>query len=327
MKQEHFEHAHATDWDAFAQWLVWHRTRQGRNRLPPPFPANELPLRYRRLCQQLALARDRDYGMALVERLHRLALDGHDALYGAQGDFGLRVLRYASGGFAADVRAQARWVLAAALLMFGPMLAAMLAVRAWPEFAYHILSPAQIGEMESMYGPQTHELGRVARDAATDFSMFGFYIFNNVSIAFRCFAGGLTAGLLSVWALVFNGLVMGAVEARLALAGYGTNFYSFVVGHSSFELGAIVLSGASGLRLGAALVAPSRRSRAAALRETARGQIGIVCGFALMLVAAALVEAFWSPLRLPLPLKLGVGGAFLCMTLAYFMLAGRDDGA
>ncbi|GAB2905066.1 stage II sporulation protein M [Uliginosibacterium flavum] len=326
MKQEFFERQHAADWEAFEQWFAHARLRRTKQNAlkQPPFPAHELPQRYRQLCQHLALARDRDYSLSLVEQLHQLVQQGHDTLYGAQGNFGQRAWRYASGGFAVDVRAMRWWVLAAALLLFGPHLAMMLAVHLQPDLAYLIMSPLEVARMEQMYSTDTETLGRVAREASTDFQMFGFYIFNNVSIAFRCFAGGITAGLLTIFALVSNGLSFGVVEMRLIQAGLGENFHSFVIGHAGFELGAIILSGAAGLRLGFAVIAPGQRTRGAALRETARALIGMICGLAVMLVIAALIEGFWSPLKLGLPIKLSVGSVLSLLPLAYFVFAGRD---
>lgn len=328
MKQDLFEQQHRADWRAFERWLTLGITPRKKRAAAPPlpaFPAHELPQRYRHLCQHLALARERDYSLSLIEHLHSLVQQGHDVLYGAQGHIRQRVLRYASHGFAQDVRANRGWVLAAALLLFGPQLAMMLAVHLQPDLAYLVMSPHDVAHMEQMYSQDVLNLGRVAREASTDVQMFGFYIFNNVSIAFRCFAGGITAGLLTIAALVFNGLSFGVVEMRLIQAGLGDNFHSFVIGHSGFELGAIVLSGAAGLRLGFSLIAPGQRSRGAAVRETARALIGMVCGLAVMLVIAALIEAFWSPLRLGLPIKYGVGSVLCALPLLYFVLAGRGE--
>lgn len=327
MKQEHFERQHEAEWDAFEQWLKLSVRRRKRTDPARPFPVAEFPQRYRALCQHLSLARDRDYSLSLLTHLHRLILTGHDALYRARADFGQYALSYARGGFAIDVRAHKWWVLAAFLLLFGPAIAMMLAVRHQPDLAYLVMSPEQISHMEAMYSTDGESLGRVAREAATDFSMFGFYIYNNVSIAFRCFAGGITAGLLSFLALFYNGLSFGVVEARLAIAGLSHNFYSFVIGHAGFELGAIVLSGAAGLRLGMSLLIPGRRTRREALRETASSLIGMVCGLAVMLFIAALIEAFWSPLKLPFPIKLGIGSMLCLLPLCYFVLAGRSRGA
>ena len=93
--------------------------------------------------------------------------------------------------------------------------------------------------------------------------MFGFYIRHNVGIAFQCFAAGLFAGVGSLFFLAYNGALIGAVAGYLTERGLAATFFSFVVTHSAFELTAIVLSGAAGLRLGTRLLAPGRQTRRA----------------------------------------------------------------
>ena len=320
MKQELFEAQHRPEWEAFDAWLAARRKKESKL----PFAAHELPARYRTLCQHLSLARDRDYALDLVTYLHALAQAGHDILYRQHGGFGSALRTYVAGGFARDIRAHWRWVLAAFVLLYGPMALVQVAIHYSPDSVYLILSPEQVAQFESMYGDHTRALGNTAREASTDFQMFGFYIYNNISIAFRCFAGGLTAGILTVYALVFNGLFMGAIEQRLIDAGLGHNFYSFIAGHAAFEMTAILFSGAAGLKLAAAIIAPGQRSRRRALAENAQQVLGIVCGFTIMLVIAALIAAFWSPLRLDLPIKLGFGITMAVLMLLYFIFAGRD---
>jgi uncharacterized membrane protein SpoIIM required for sporulation len=158
--------------------------------------------------------------------------------------------------------------------------------------------------------------------------MFGFYIFNNVRIAFQTFAGGLVFGLGAVFFLVFNGLVIGAVAGHVTSVGYGAAFWSFVAGHSAFELGGIALSGAAGLRLGAALLAPGQLTRKDALAVAGREAAGMMYGVAGMIVAAAFVEAFWSSnTGLAHTIKYGVGGVLCMLTIAYFVTAGRARAA
>src|SRR5262249_59601085 len=77
--------------------------------------------------------------------------------------------------------------------------------------------------------------------------MAGFYVYNNVGIAFRCFATGILLGLGSVFFLIYNGLVIGTVLGFVVQAGSGRNILTFVCGHSPFELTAIVIAGAAGL--------------------------------------------------------------------------------
>lgn len=327
MRQEQFEARFGERWLAFDTWLQRERlSTRRRAKAEQPFPPAEAAARYRELCGHLALARSRDYGPGLVDRLHHLALEGHDCLYGTPGGWLGTWLSFLSGGFARQVRTRWRSVLAATLLFGIPYVVLMIAVRRWPDFAYVVLPDEMLRRFDQMYGPATEALGR-ARDAGDDLSMFGFYIANNIGIAFRTFASGVTAGIGSLFFLLYNGLFMGVVEAHVVNLGHAERFYSFVVGHSAFELTAIVLSGAAGLQLGWALLAPGHLSRGAALRDAGRCVIGIVAGAAAMLLIAAGIEAFWSPRQLDPLLKYGVGIFNWLLVVAYFVFAGRARAA
>ena len=316
MRQTPFEAAHAREWQEFEAFLED----------KPAFDAAEMPQRYRRLCQSLALAADRHYSPALVDRLNRLALRGHHALYQNRRRESQRVLEFVAAGFPALVRREWRLVLAASLLFFGPLLGLMALLQVFPEFVHYLLRPEQIATFHEMYDPASRRLGM--READTMLMMFGMYIWNNVGIGFQTFAGGMLAGVGSIWFLGSNGVVLGAVAGYLTQIGYIETFWSFVSGHSSWELIAIALSGAAGLRLGLAVIAPGPVSRKAALVAAARPAIQIMYGAALLFFVAAFVEAFWSPLTgVPFRVKIGVGIAGWTLLLAYFALAGRSRAA
>ena len=316
MKQRSFEAAHAREWDEFEHFL------DGR----PSFDAAELPLRYRRLCQSLALAADRQYSPRLVDRLNRLALHGHHVLYRSRRRQSQRVLEFVLAGFPRLVREEWRLVAAAGLLFFGPLAGLIAVLQQFPEFVHYLLTPEQIARFHAMYDPANRRIGMLEADHSL--MMFGFYIWNNVRIGFQTFAGGLLFGVGSAWFLGANAVVIGAVAGYLTQVGYSETFWSFVAGHSSLELVAIVLAGAAGLRLGLAVIAPGGFSRRSALVAAAKPAVRMMYGAALMLFAAAFVEAFWSPLtEVPFQLKITVGLAGWGLLLAYFGFAGRARAA
>jgi uncharacterized membrane protein SpoIIM required for sporulation len=177
-----------------------------------------------------------------------------------------------------------------------------------------------------MYSPAAESIGR-ARTAGTDWAMFGYYIRNNIGVAFQCFAGGLFAGVGSLFFLAINGALGGAVAGYLTERGLSSTFYSFIVTHAAFELTAIVLAGAAGLRIGHTLVAPGRRTRVHALVAAARESTVIVYGATALLVMAAAVEAFWSSAGWVPPLvKYGVGAVCWIGVLLYLIGQGRRAG-
>lgn len=286
-----------------------------------------LALLYRLACQQLALAQARAYPIYLTGRIERLVERAHRLIYRPPAWNWRRFARFLLIGFPQAVRAHRGYVLAATLLFALPLL--LMAWACWrdADFIRHLLDAAQVRRFDAMYSDGNHALGR-ERDADTDWMMFGYYIQHNISIGFQCFASGLLAGLGTVFYLVFNGIAIGAVGGYLIGTGHAENFLSFVVTHGAFELTAIVLSGAAGLRLGHALLSPGRRTRLEALKHNALGVVPVIGGTVVMLVIAAGVEAFWSSARAVAPeVKYGVGAVCWALALIYLGWQGRPASA
>jgi uncharacterized membrane protein SpoIIM required for sporulation len=157
--------------------------------------------------------------------------------------------------------------------------------------------------------------------------MFGYYIRHNIGLAFQCFAGGLLAGVGSLFFLAYNGAFFGALAGYLTQRGLSDTFYSFVVTHAAFELTAIVLAGAAGLRIGHSLLAPGRLTRRQALVAASRESVVIIYGVTTLLLIAAAVEAFWSSARwVPAELKYSIAALCWVSVFAYLILQGRRAG-
>ena len=321
MKQSLFESRHQHQWQTFAEQLKL--LEQGKAKAAD---VADFPHQYRRLCQHLALAQQRGYSSYLVDPLQQLALRGHQQLYRHRSQLTANILAFLLADFPRLVREQWRFVLIAGLLFFGSLVGIALLVYLFPDLVYSIISPQQVAEMQGMYNPDASRLGRAAERAASeDWMMFGYYVMHNIGIAFQTFAAGLLFGLGSVFFLIFNGLVIGAVSGHLTDIGYGQTFWSFVIGHGAFELSAITLAGAAGLQLGWSLVAPGRLARSEALRLAARKSVRMLCGVMVFLLIAAFIEAYWSSTtRIEPWIKYAVGAALWLLVAAYLTLAGRS---
>ncbi|MEP7295476.1 MAG: stage II sporulation protein M [Burkholderiales bacterium] len=301
----------------------------GRRRLfrkPPTTTAPDaarLALLYRSACEHLALARARAYPAHQTARLEALTERAHQLIY-RHTDYGVaRLARLFLVDFPQAVRAHWRYVLVAGLVFGLPLVLLGVATYLDPGFILSMHDAQNVREYEQMYGPGADAIGR-ERAAETDWMMFGFYIKNNISISFQCFAAGIFLGIGSLYFLAYNGIVAGSLAGYLTARGHGETFYSFVITHGAFELTAIVLSGAAGLRLGHALLAPGRLTRRAALELAARESAVLVYGVIAMLLVAAALEAFWSSARWVAPgVKFGVGGVCWAMVIAYFVGQGR----
>jgi uncharacterized membrane protein SpoIIM required for sporulation len=284
-----------------------------------------LPPLYRSVCADLAAAQAARYSAPLVDYLRGLTAQVHTRLYGpharGRGDgqkLGLR--RAWTVAFPRAVRARWRAMLLATCLFFLPFALGVVLSLADPTFAFRIVP-------ESMLRPLTESYARgfeAGRDAGTDTLMAGFYVYNNVGIALRCFALGIFGGLGSAFYLVQNGLFTGAILGYVASQGAGLNIVTFIIGHGSLELGAIVLAGGAGLSLGWSVVAPGELGRVDSLQRCAREILVIVGGAAVMLVMAAAIEGFWSASSAPRAVKLALGGTLFVLVTAYVSLAGRN---
>jgi uncharacterized membrane protein SpoIIM required for sporulation len=316
-----FEAQYQSEWDELQTLLTNLRPRARKNEAP--VSGERLASLYRRACEQLALARARSYPAHIVERLNQLTADAHQVIYQRQ-EFGLdRLRRMVALDFPRAVRAHAAYVWLSTAVFLIPMLALGLLVYTKPELILSMVDPITAAEFEQMYSDSAESIGR-RRNAESDWVMFGFYIRHNISIGFQCFASGLFAGLGSLFFLAFNGAFIGGIAGYLTERGLSSTFYSFVVTHGAFELTAIVLSGAAGLRIGHALISPGRRTRREALVVAARESIVIVYGVVGMLLIAAAVEAFWSSARwIPLPIKYGVAAACWVLVIGYLWRQGR----
>ena len=316
MKQLEFESQNEKFWQEFDSFLKDPSDATKEQLL-------KFPQDYRRLCQNLALAKSRQYSMNLISYLNDLVQVGYQNLYGSQLNTRKSMLEFFAFGFPAALRSNGAvlWVAAAVFVL--PYLALMVGCWLNDELIYSLMDPLQVRLMESMYEPSLDSFGR-ERQSDSDVLMFGYYIYNNIGIAFRCFATGIFAGVGSLFTLGFNGLVIGGVSGHLTNLGYGVTFYPFVVGHGSFELTAIVFSGAAGLKLGYAIIAPGKLSRKQALFQAASDAIKIMYGVFVMLLIAAFIEAFWSSSsNVPNSIKYLVGAALWAFVFYYCFFFAR----
>jgi uncharacterized membrane protein SpoIIM required for sporulation len=270
---------------------------------------------YRTSCEHLALAQARGFPDQIIDRLARLTARAHQIIY-RQSEFGFRrITLVLMRRFPAMVRAHRGYVAWSALLFIAPLVTIGVATWLKPDLIYALVDPGTAQQYEEMYRPGVEAFGRT-RNAGSDWAMFGFYIQHNVGISFQCYVTGVLFGLGSVYFLAYNGAIIGAIGGYITARGYGGTFFPFVATHSAFELTAIVLCGAAGLRIGHAVLMPGRLTRLTALQNAARDTSIIIFGAAVMLLIAAAFEAFWSSAAWVAP-----EAKFVCSAVCWTLVA------
>ena len=281
------------------------------------------PATYRLLSHHLALAETRQYSNNLVEYLRQLVLQYHSRLYARKTNWFINLWRFYVSVFPVSVRENSALVWLSSALFFLPLAITAIFIFFYPDTAYYFISYEQLADVREMYNPDNRVLGR-ERAEDGDWYMFGFYLYNNTSIGFRTFAAGLLMGLGSAFLLLFNAVFIGVIAGYLINIGYSTTFFSFVSGHSSFELIAIALSGAAGFILGRALINPENYPRKKALQIAARKAMPVMQGAMTFFFIAALIEAFWSSIsHISFVIKVTVGLVLWLLVLLYFFYAGK----
>jgi uncharacterized membrane protein SpoIIM required for sporulation len=256
---------------------------------------------YRAVAADLALARRRFPGDPVVVQLERLVQRGRHAVYHTTPK--RQTFReFASHGYWRRIRERP------ALLLLSTLLVAVPTVLAG-YWAWRDPGPAS-GLVPDQYQSvtQPRPAGQDLGESVDQQSGIAAEIFtNNIRVTFLAFAGGILFGLGTIYLLLYNGLLLGAVGGLAIGAGNGKAFFELVVAHGILEMSCIIISGVAGLRLAMAIIDPGYRPRMEALREEGRAAVELILGTMFWLVCAGLTEGFLTPAGKGLTVVLVVG--------------------
>lgn len=278
---------------------------------------------YRAACTDLMLAEEHDLPRDMVSYLQSLVSRAHNVVYRASGfdmrDWGRALFETAPRRLRTDFALRLATVCFWAVFLIAALLAA-----GREEFAREVVGPANLEAIDHMYAEPLSG-ARSDGKMRSDTMMAGFYIQNNTSIGLRCYALGILLGLGTLYELVYNAMSLGAIFGYMATRPQAANFYTFVTAHSSFELTAIIVSAAAGLRLGWGLIDTQGQSRIASLRREALAALPALGAGVVLFVLAAFVEGYISASSLPYPVKAAVAIGSAAVIIAYLALGGRSQ--
>lgn len=257
----------------------------------------ELSELYRSACADLAMEEQYRLSPEISIYLHGLVAKAHNTLYRSRkfqyGEWFDVVFREAPQQIFRD-----RCVHLCTILFFGLFsLSAYLAYNkeAFPGFAEKVVGDEGIIAVENMYAEMDLERGLDSNVQAV-----AGYIQHNTGIGLTCFALGplIIPGFI---ATAFNASYLGAIFGYMARPGVegGDNFLNFVTAHGPFELTAIALAAASGLRIGSGWLFTGGLSRTASLQLRAQEALPVMAASGVLFCLAAVTEGMISPTNLP----------------------------
>jgi uncharacterized membrane protein SpoIIM required for sporulation len=253
------------------------------------YEIRDLSSLYRSVSSDLARARTHQLGDAIVQDLQVLTSRAYRQIYqGSRRQEWQSVLAFYRWGFPAMV--QQTWVytaIATAIFLLGAVLAWWFAWRD-PSFIPLIAPESMI----SMVRDGELWMGSILGTEPTASSEI---MTNNLRVCFNAIAGGITAGIFTVYILFFNGILIGTIGTLIGQNNLAWPFWAFVFPHGSLELPAIFLAGGAGLLIARAMLFPGAFRRVDALKYYGGQAAQLIYGVIPLLVIAGVIEGFFSP--------------------------------
>lgn len=241
---------------------------------------------YRRTAADLAIAHEEIRNPRLINYLNSLVIRTHGAIYRTEKSGFRSIWEFYKWKAPAVVRRT--WK--ATVLACGIFFAAALfsGAMSWHDEAFADLIVPGLRERIAGHSNWTDSIKGVAQVASSSI------LTNNIMVAIYAFAGGLTFGVITLYSVVFNGLLLGMVVS-LCIKHRFYDILVFVCGHGVLELSAIFIAAGGGFLLAEAVLMPGELPRGQALRENGLAALQLVLLVIPMLVVAGIIEGFISP--------------------------------
>lgn len=178
------------------------------------------------------------------------------------------------------------------------------------------IEPGSTGQEDASPAASTGELA----------AMSGFLFRNNMTVTLLVFALGMTFGIGTVWLLIFNGLMTGALATMFVRAGEFRALATGILPHGVLEIPAMLIGGAAGLVLAQGLIRARPWPRIHELSRCGKQAVFLVSGCLPLLAVAAILEAVVAraPNRfLSQDFKLATAGVAATLFVTYLVMLGR----
>jgi len=318
MKIDDFYESRKQEWEALNTLL---QRAQKDVRGLSTSDVEQLASLYRAASADLALAK-RDFPKHRVTQyLNKLVARAHAVLYQGEPLAWNKLVDFTLRGFPCLFRENFIFTFSAFLLFMIPALVAGSVIATSPQSTSWLLPPEvqrliPIVENKELW----IDIPVEERPYTSTFIMQ-----NNIRVSFLAFSSGVTGGLLTLWVMVTNGLILGGLLGLTSYYGIGFELATFVIGHGVIELSVIFMAGGSGLMLGWAILRPGLMRRRDALMIAAQKAVQLLGGAVPWLVIAGAIEGFVSPSETILwSVKWVVGILSGVIMYSYLFLAGRE---
>jgi len=278
----------------------------------------DLGLLYRQAAADLSAAREDPTAQHYARSLNLLLARAHNIIYAGKKSSPWKILEFYRSEYPRIFRRNLPLVVASLLLFVAGGVAGLLLTLTYPNFMHLLLGP---GMMDSI---ERHEMWTDSVVSIKPLASSGIMT-NNITVTFATFAYGITAGIGTVYMMVFNGLLIGVVGAACWLHGMSLSLWSFVAPHGVLELPAIFIAGGAGFRVAQGMLFPGLLPRRDSLARAGAEAARLVMGTAPILIVAGTIEGFISPSGIPWAWKFTIAGVIGLIFFSYLFLTGRRE--
>jgi uncharacterized membrane protein SpoIIM required for sporulation len=274
----------------------------------------ELGLLYRQTAADLSTVRADRTSRTLEQYLNRMVGRAHNFVYSGKRITPFTLWSFMAHGYPRLLRRLSGYVyLAIAITIVTGILGSLITLIR-PDFGALYVGPDMMDTI-NQHKMWTDTILSVKPAAASGIMT------NNIMVCFMTFAGGVTAGLFTLFELYNNGMMLGVIATLCAQHHMSLSLWSFIASHGALELPSIMLAGAAGLRLGSGILFPGLLRRRESIAVAGAEAVQLVAGTIPLLIIAGTLEAFLSPTHAPAALKFSVG-AFLFIALMFWLTEG-----
>ncbi|MEO5596994.1 MAG: stage II sporulation protein M [Novosphingobium sp.] len=325
LRSDRFRQEREGDWQRLE--AIVRRMEAGRLRGISDDDLLALPVLYRTVASSLSVARETSLDAATLAYLEGLVQRAWFQVYGPRQSLGGWLRQFLGGGWSAAVRAIWLDLLTALAVMVAGTVVGWLLVASDPDW-YYALVPGQFADERAPGATRAILHGTLFGHGQQDaLSVFSAYLFsNNAQVSILAFALGFAFGIPSLLMLVQNTATLGAMLWLYHGQGLTLDVVGWLSVHGTTELSAILLAGAAGLHVGRSMAFPGDRPVMVAVAEAGRRSATVMAGVVLMLIVAAILEAFARQLIDNTPGRLAVGGSMLVFWIAYFFALRPSSG-
>ena len=314
MNESHFISKNEPHWKSLEAYNA-RIAKKGMGKLAPEH-IKEFAHLFRLASHHLAFAKTHYPKSPIVPYLNRVLGVSHNYFHIRESRTIDHVKMYFFKTFPQGVRDSWRyWVTAMALLMLGVLFAGVYVAR--DQYNLQHIMPGAFGHFTPGEVPDFGDGG-----VDWDYSLMAAVITtNNITVTFNAIAGGLLAGLGTIFILIYNGLIIGGLFGFFHSVGaHMPTAYALVLPHGIIELAAIFLGGGAGLMLAKGMLVPGEYTRKQSLITHGKKAAALIPGIIAMLIVAGIIEGYFTPLPIAPWMKLAFSGLTFVGLVAYFRL-------